>query len=201
MFKTASRGPTPEKRLHDAIIDGNLRAVQRFFRSRPGADVSRPFFRTLIHMHPSGLLYGGVPPNLYDGATALHVAAWRGHAGIVTWLLRQGADPSAEDAYQRTPLHVATSNVRDLLRQVNAPCSKGATPQELAALGRITIATADEIEEWPHQECAVCLVAFVDKVGTELAMMPTCRHVFCRQCVERWLQTHNKCPMCRSRLS
>ena len=37
----------------------------------------------------------------------LHVAAWRGHADVVRFLLARGASPTVRDAYDRTPADVA----------------------------------------------------------------------------------------------
>lgn len=47
--------------------------------------------------------------------------------------------------------------------------------------------------------CSVCLGEYV--VGEEVRVMPKCRHVFHRQCIDRWLTTGSAlCPVCRERV-
>ncbi|KAF2286978.1 hypothetical protein GH714_036561 [Hevea brasiliensis] len=44
-------------------------------------------------------------------------------------------------------------------------------------------------------ECAVCLSIFED---TEiLRLLPKCKHAFHKNCIDRWLESHSSCPLCR----
>ncbi|KAK6140923.1 hypothetical protein DH2020_025316 [Rehmannia glutinosa] len=44
-------------------------------------------------------------------------------------------------------------------------------------------------------ECAVCLSKFDD---TEiLRLLPKCRHAFHMNCIDKWLENHSSCPLCR----
>lgn len=43
-------------------------------------------------------------------------------------------------------------------------------------------------------DCSICLDEF--KVDEEASEMP-CKHVFHSGCVEKWLQIHGSCPVCR----
>ena len=42
-------------------------------------------------------------------------------------------------------------------------------------------------------ECTICLLQYTDetKKATE------CRHIFHQECIDRWLQENNSCPLCR----
>lgn len=47
-------------------------------------------------------------------------------------------------------------------------------------------------------ECAVCLSRFED---TEvLRLLPKCKHAFHLECVDRWLENHSSCPLCRHKI-
>jgi cytohesin len=56
--------------------------------------------------------------------TALHVAAWNGHAEAVTALLAAGLDPNAQDSEGATPAHYAEDEghevIANLLREHGA---------------------------------------------------------------------------------
>ncbi|KAD6796414.1 hypothetical protein R6Q59_019796 [Mikania micrantha] len=47
-------------------------------------------------------------------------------------------------------------------------------------------------------ECAVCLNEFQDH--ETLRLLPTCSHVFHRDCIDTWLVSHVTCPVCRADL-
>ncbi|TKY58294.1 putative RING-H2 finger protein ATL12 [Spatholobus suberectus] len=45
-------------------------------------------------------------------------------------------------------------------------------------------------------ECTVCLSQFED---TEiLRLLPKCKHAFHMNCIDRWLESHSSCPLCRN---
>lgn len=47
-------------------------------------------------------------------------------------------------------------------------------------------------------ECAVCLSKFDD--AEVLRLLPKCKHAFHVDCVDRWLESHSTCPLCRYRI-
>ncbi|KAJ1377577.1 Zinc finger, RING-type [Sesbania bispinosa] len=47
-------------------------------------------------------------------------------------------------------------------------------------------------------ECTVCLSKFED---TEiLRLLPKCKHAFHMNCIDKWLENHSTCPLCRYRV-
>ncbi|WOG81263.1 hypothetical protein DCAR_0100408 [Daucus carota subsp. sativus] len=49
----------------------------------------------------------------------------------------------------------------------------------------------------PPENCAVCLHEFSD--SEEIRKLTNCRHVFHRECVDRWMDHEQKtCPLCRT---
>ncbi|KAK7306153.1 hypothetical protein VNO77_44075 [Canavalia gladiata] len=48
-------------------------------------------------------------------------------------------------------------------------------------------------------ECAVCLSEFEDR--DRIRLLPKCHHVFHPDCIDGWLLSHMKCPVCRARLT
>ncbi|KAL8027072.1 hypothetical protein ABFX02_14G071900 [Erythranthe guttata] len=46
-------------------------------------------------------------------------------------------------------------------------------------------------------ECAVCLSSFED--GDECRKLGLCGHEFHVECIDRWLRSHDTCPICRAR--
>ncbi|KAI8810361.1 hypothetical protein BJ742DRAFT_801589 [Cladochytrium replicatum] len=82
-----------DEALREAAAIGNIRAVQAFLRY-PNIDINSR--------------------NRVNGWTALHWAAKRGNADVVTLLLRSGADPSLESNASQTALDVAHESVRAL---------------------------------------------------------------------------------------
>ncbi|KAF3778029.1 RING-H2 finger protein [Nymphaea thermarum] len=44
-------------------------------------------------------------------------------------------------------------------------------------------------------ECAVCLAGF--EGADMLRVLPKCRHAFHMDCVDKWLEGHESCPVCR----
>lgn len=50
----------------------------------------------------------------------------------------------------------------------------------------------------PPENCAVCLYEF--NADDEIRRLTNCRHVFHRNCLDRWMDHDQKtCPLCRSR--
>ena len=80
--------------------------------------------------------------NDHFGHSPLHYAAYKGNAGFVDYLLRNGGDPNAQSKHLSTPLHSAAwgrnLKVAEILLEdgadVNAKTDEGETPAMTAAL-------------------------------------------------------------------
>ena len=56
-----------------------------------------------------------------------------------------------------------------------------------------------EFEEGKEEvECAVCTE--VIKEGAKVYKLP-CKHVFHKECIDKWLEEHKNCPNCRADLT
>ncbi|KAH9316842.1 hypothetical protein KI387_018611, partial [Taxus chinensis] len=57
----------------------------------------------------------------------------------------------------------------------------------------------DEVEDGSGQQCVICLCNYEEE-GEEAAgvavSLPSCRHNFHVECIQRWLQCHGRCPIC-----
>ncbi|KAG9455969.1 hypothetical protein H6P81_000477 [Aristolochia fimbriata] len=51
------------------------------------------------------------------------------------------------------------------------------------------------LKQGPMIDCAVCLSGFED--AELLRVLPKCKHVFHRHCLDPWLESHPGCPLCR----
>jgi len=69
---------------------------------------------------------------------------------------------------------------------------RGASEAQLAAIPVRTVA-----EGMAEETCSICLCA--QEPGERLRVMP-CGHTHHAACLERWLQTSRKCPVCRHEL-
>lgn len=60
-------------------------------------------------------------------------------------------------------------------------------------------AVNDEVEVEEGSECAICLQGLVDGIEAQAAKLP-CSHVYHRDCIVKWFDASNQCPLCRYQL-
>ena len=48
-------------------------------------------------------------------------------------------------------------------------------------------------------ECSICLDTLLP--GSCLRELNNCKHMYCIDCIDEWLKTHNSCPVCKSTVS
>jgi len=56
-------------------------------------------------------------------------------------------------------------------------------------------------EDGNAELCPICYKERSEIGKENLVQTNICKHIFCRVCIEHWLQNHNQCPSCRSVLS
>ena len=124
LVNTESEIEAKNKTLFDWVKEGDTEQVRRCLASSSD---------------PKALLQASEPG--FGGLTVLHVAADRGHAGIVYLLVKEfNADVNATDDDQQTPLHYASSvghgEVVEILcsagSKVDVRDGDGYTPEQVA---------------------------------------------------------------------
>lgn len=64
----------------------------------------------------------------------------------------------------------------------------------ISTLPEVVITKEDLDVETSNAECAICLS---DQTIGQLATRMPCGHLFCNECLQRWLVKSNTCPVCR----
>lgn len=67
-------------------------------------------------------------------------------------------------------------------------------PAESATDDMISSLSVNQCEEKTEESCSICLMQF--DVGDEI-LKTKCEHGFHKMCIETWLKTNIKCPLCR----
>ncbi len=122
-----------------------------------------------------------------QGNTALHIAAEKGHAKTIVFLIRKGfgmdAFCTAKNSDNHTALQILINSSRaDLIEQLLQEFS------ELAE--RIQVPCLQVIE--PDHLCLICR----DEMEEEALVLP-CKHEFHSGCFHEWSKLHPKCPTCK----
>ncbi|OMO77315.1 Zinc finger, RING-type [Corchorus capsularis] len=75
----------------------------------------------------------------------------------------------------------------------------GLDPELIQAFPTFSYSTVKEFRRQKYGlECAICLGEFSDE--DMLRLLTICCHVFHKDCVDLWLDTHKTCPVCRREL-
>lgn len=64
----------------------------------------------------------------------------------------------------------------------------------ISTLPEVVVTKEDLDTETTNGECAICLS---DQSIGQLATRMPCGHLFCGECLRRWLEKNNSCPVCR----
>jgi hypothetical protein len=74
-----------------------------------------------------------------------------------------------------------------------SPRRDPATDEDVARLPRVRLQHT-HLQHVDKRQCVICQDEF--SLGSRVVQLP-CGHVFCEQCIRRWLQQKKACPMCR----
>ncbi|KAL8224479.1 hypothetical protein R6Q57_019954 [Mikania cordata] len=85
------------------------------------------------------------------------------------------------------------SVLNDLMRKEGQP---PASRESIDGMPVVEVKGTDEIESLGG-ECVICLDEW--RIGDAVKEMP-CKHKFHGGCVDRWLQIHGSCPVCRHKM-
>lgn len=69
------------------------------------------------------------------------------------------------------------------------PRRRGASKASIDSMPAIIVSESDGLED-----CSICLAEFM--AGDEERKMP-CNHAYHSGCIEKWLENHATCPLCR----
>jgi hypothetical protein len=56
----------------------------------------------------------------------------------------------------------------------------------------------DERKQPAFESCCICMC---DVAGDDLACISGCEHRFCFECIEKWAERENSCPLCKNRFT
>lgn len=81
-----------------------------------------------------------------------------------------------------------------VVQQASPDAHPPASRRFVASLPEVVVTKEDLDVETTNAECAICLSD--QKLGQLATRMP-CGHLFCGECLRRWLEKSNNCPVCR----
>ncbi|XVF40772.1 hypothetical protein PTKIN_Ptkin01aG0142500 [Pterospermum kingtungense] len=89
---------------------------------------------------------------------------------------------------------------RDTSPTSHAPPPPPPQPRGLdaAAINALPITMVTRGRGRLESECCICLGVFED--GEKVKVLPSCKHSYHSECVDRWLSAESSCPLCRASL-
>ncbi|KAL3737612.1 hypothetical protein ACJRO7_019189 [Eucalyptus globulus] len=80
-----------------------------------------------------------------------------------------------------------------------APAAAGSPPVSALLIREMLPVVRFESLVDPPESCAVCLYEFEGRPEEEIRWLSNCRHVFHRECLDRWMDCdQDTCPLCRT---
>ncbi|KAL8249251.1 hypothetical protein R6Q59_006119 [Mikania micrantha] len=74
---------------------------------------------------------------------------------------------------------------------------RGLKPDVITSLPILMYKNNDHVQDHSrvNLECTVCLSSFED--GQMIRALPSCKHHFHAECIDKWLESQSSCPVCR----
>ncbi|KAK7396617.1 hypothetical protein VNO78_17746 [Psophocarpus tetragonolobus] len=85
---------------------------------------------------------------------------------------------------------------RNNLNNTTIKTNDGVQQDILNKIPVFSISTRTRDIHLDHNECAICLGQWED--ADVVRLLPSCKHVFHRPCIDTWFMNHANCPVCRS---
>jgi len=86
-------------------------------------------------------------------------------------------------------------NIEDVINRLFQQYEKkGNPPASVECINNLKTTPISKEQIDQHQECSICKVEYTE--GEESIVLP-CAHIFHDECIKKWLQMHNTCPVCR----
>ncbi|CAA3024731.1 RING-H2 finger ATL51-like [Olea europaea subsp. europaea] len=97
------------------------------------------------------------------------------------------------DCLSRTR-RTSQENQRQITRNIGQEHASTATNSSNSSVQLII--ASKHTRESKDDVCAVCLSEF--KEGDGVRLLPECTHIFHVTCIDKWLDSHHNCPLCRA---
>ncbi|XP_031478831.1 E3 ubiquitin-protein ligase ATL59-like [Nymphaea colorata] len=125
-----------------------------------------------------------------DGALYLLVVSAFSFVGFVLLCLR------CRSANRGNNSNISLHHVQ-VIPSRDPPQTSGIEEELVSSLPLIVFSSQDD-SSILASECAVCLARFED--SDLLHLLPKCKHSFHVQCIDKWLENHSSCPICRQNI-
>ena len=115
----------------------------------------------------------------------------RGESSGLTWILQEFLS-----VFNRANITMTDEEVLTHFMETSSyhEAASAASEESLERLDR-KVVEAEMLGSESRMVCTICLDDV--KVGEKAALLP-CKHWFHEECVAKWLQGHNTCPVCRA---
>lgn len=110
-------------------------------------------------------------------------------------MLQSYLNISTEFNVLETLLYETLANTVTVSDEVSAPLL---TVKDLYASSCISLYLYSDNNKFNDTECSICTEKYIP--NQSIVRILKCEHMFCVDCIDKWLSANNKCPMCKFNL-